>query len=256
MIFIAAGTSDGLELSKFLKAKGARVIASAVSEYGGELLKNRGGLRAEEINAAPMDEEALVTFLRENNVTTFADATHPYAVNVSKNAMNACRRLNIPYIRYERAAVGWGGNVHIAADYEEAAKTAAELGKNIFLTTGSRNLEVFANAPCLKKCVLTARVLPTPEVIAKCFALGFTPKNIVAIEGPFSKEFNEEMFRSRNAQVVVTKNSGQAGGADTKLAAAAALNLPVVMIDRPKTEYDNVATDFEAVWDFARRRES
>ncbi|MBR3457414.1 MAG: precorrin-6A/cobalt-precorrin-6A reductase, partial [Selenomonadaceae bacterium] len=42
------------------------------------------------------------------------------------------------------------------------------------------------------------------------------------------------MFRQYEAEVIVTKNSGQIGGADTKLAAAEAMGLPVVLIEKPK----------------------
>ncbi len=52
----------------------------------------------------------------------------------------------------------------------------------------------------------------------------------------------------------MTKNSGQIGGADTKLAAAKILNLPVVMIERPKIFYPNLAKNFEEILKFIEER--
>ena len=79
-----------------------------------------------------------------------------------------------------------------------------------------------------------------------------TPKEIVALQGPFSEELNIALYRQYGAEVVVTKNSGEIGGTDTKLTAARKLGLPVVMIDRPKLDYDVIAYTFEEVLDFVK----
>ena len=249
MIFVAAGTKDGRELALSLVSAGFSVVVSVVSQYGRELLEKCGeGLI---INDKPLDGDGLAVYMARQQIEVFVDASHPYAAGVSKNAMLACRRLNIPYIRYERPrAKTLYDKVHLVADYEEAAKCAVSLAKNIFLTTGSRNLKNFCTSPYLAGCTVTVRVLPSAEVIAECLELGLSPGNIVAMEGPFSQKLNEELFKKYNAGVIVSKNSGQTGGTDTKIAAAAALNLPVVIIDRPKLDYTNVATTFDEVLEF------
>ena len=50
----------------------------------------------------------------------------------------------------------------------------------------------------------------------------------------------------------MTKNSGEIGGTDTKLTAAAKINLPVVMIDRPRLKYDNIVYTFDDVLKFIK----
>ena len=180
-----------------------------------------------------------------------ADASHPYAVNVSENAMAAAKALGLPYLRYERSLSELDyDNIHIVHSYEAAAEMAASLGNTIFLTTGSRNLKKFAEAPALQEKTIVARVLPTPDVIAQCIDLGIAPGQIVALQGPFSEALNRELFLRYHADVIVTKNSGDIGGTDTKLAAAKALHLPVVLIDRPKMEYPAVAHMMEDVADW------
>ena len=253
MIFVAAGTQDGRELAGFLLEKGQSVTASVVSRYGEELLSRSPGIC---INDRPLDETALADYCRAHGIAVFVDASHPYAANISANAMNACRACGIPYIRYERQSAPLAyTKAHYVADYEEAAKVAASLGKHIFLTTGSHNLKAFTEAPALKKCVLTARVLPAPEVIEECTALGFRPSHIVALQGPFSEALNEELYKKYEADVVVTKNGGTVGGADTKFAAAMNLGLPLVIVERPRIAYDNMAQTFEEVLAFVHKAE-
>ena len=250
MIFVAAGTKDGRELAGFLLEHGHEVTASVVSKYGQQLLEAdlRQGIA---INDRPLDAEGLEAYLREHGAGVVVDASHPYAANVSRNAMEACHALGIPYLRYERASTPIAyGNVFSVPGYEEAAKRASELGRTVFLTTGSRNLKVFKESPYLRDCRLVARVLPSPEVLGELVAMGFTPRDIVAMQGPFSEKLNEEMFRQYGAEVIVTKNGGRVGGADTKFAAAEALGLPVVLIERPGMNYDHVAGTFEEVLAF------
>ncbi len=252
MIFVAAGTQDGRELAGALLQAGYEVTASVVSSYGEKLLKQYPRLI---INDKPLDEEALEDYIRQHGVRLFVDASHPYAANVSENAMRACRAANIPYIRYERASVPVDyDKAYPVESYEEAASTAARLGATVFLTTGSRNLKAFVLSDALKGHTIIARILPTAGVLKECEELGLTPKQIVALQGPFSEELNIALYRQYGADVVVTKNSGEIGGTDTKITAAKKLGLPVVMIDRPKLDYDVIAYRFEEVLNFAKEK--
>lgn len=248
-IFVMAGTEDGRKLAEFLSNNGCEVTASVVSDYGKKLLEQYENIS---VNDKTLDAAALTEILTAGNFNALVDASHPYAVNASKTALDACNSINLPYVRFEREMGEYerlSGCYHVA-DYEQAAIKAAELGKNIFLTTGSRNLKIFVER--LKNCNITARILPTAEVLAQCEKLGLTPKQIIAMQGPFSTEMNIEMFKHAQAEVIVTKDSGKIGGADTKIAAAQILNLPVVVIDRPKIFYPNVAATFDEVLNFLK----
>ncbi len=251
MIFVIAGTEDGRELAGFLLNNGFEVTASVISDYGKTLLLQYNGIK---IINKKLDENELVELLLNNNIKVLVDASHPYAVNISQNAMTACHRANVYYIRYERESLSMNYDKIFHVDnYESAAIKASQLGKNIFLTIGSRNLKIFVDSPALKNCNLIARILPTAEVLTLCESLGLTPKNIVAMQGAFSVELNIELFKHYGAEVIVSKDSGQIGGVDTKIIAAEKLNLPVVLIDRPKFHYDNVVSTFEDVLKFCNQ---
>lgn len=232
MILVVAGTRDGRELAAGLADRGYPVLVSVISEYGRQLA-DQDNLT---VNACALDRAGFAGLIAGQGIRAVVDASHPYATGVSDNVLAACRECGVPYLRYERPAVPLPDydRLHVVADAQEAAKAAASLGRVIFLTTGSRTLPVFKKEPLLEGHLLIARVLPEPQVIAECLALGFTPGEIVALKGPFSHEFNVALFKEYGSEVIVTKNSGLVGGSDSKFSAAMELGLPLVVIDRPQ----------------------
>lgn len=250
MIVVLAGTRDGRELAAFLARQGWPVSIAVVSDYGRKLAAQDGLT----VHTGGRDTVGFVALLRSEGARALIDASHPYAATASRNAQAACEALDLPYLRYERppAPLPAYDKLHRAADAVQAARLAADLGKVIFLATGSRTLAAFKNEPLLAGRRLIARVLPEPEVLTVCRRLGFAPADIIALQGPFSHQLNLALFREYAADVIVTKNSGLVGGTDSKLSAARELGLPVVVIDRPAAEYSRVAADFGAVGDFIR----
>jgi len=243
-IFLIAGTEDGRKLAKFLSDKNYKITASVVSDYGRKILEQYKNIK---VSDKKLNADELEKILRDGDFKILVDASHPYAENVSANAITACQKAKIFYIRYERPEVEITyKKIYRVETYEQAAKISSELGKNIFLTTGSRNLKKFLSCEEIKNCNVTARILPTAEVLAECEKL-LSPKQIIAIQGKFSVELNAELFKHAGAEVIVTKNSGEVGGADTKIQAAEILNLPVVVIERPKINYPNLAKSFVEV---------
>ncbi len=254
MILVIAGTKDGREIAERLAARGYGVVASVVSGYGSSLFKS-SSIR---VNCRPLPKEELTAFIKENGITTLIDATHPYAAQISQTAIDIAAQEGLHYLRYERAASPLPDydRLYVVADYEAAAVRAGALGRRIFLTTGSRKLSLFARHEALQNAELTARVLPEADVIAECNRLGFTPRNLVAMQGPFSHALNVELYQKYRAEVVVTKNSGDVGGTDTKITAAMELHLALVLIDRPRIVYPNVADAYETVESFVARFET
>lgn len=250
MILVLAGTRDGRELAAYLQAAGFPVTVSVVSQYGKELAEG-GNLLVE---AGALDEAGLFKYLGAKDIKLIIDATHPYAVNVSRNAITASKKAGIAYLRYERAAVPLPDyeKLYRVTDFTEAADLAARLGGTVFLTTGSRQLKVFTSAPSLVGHRLVARVLPDAGVIAECTSLGLTAKDIIAMQGPFSQELNAALFKAYQAEAIVMKNSGAIGGSDTKITAAIELGLSIVVIDRPQIEYPQIVYTREEVLSYAK----
>lgn len=250
MILVLAGTKDGRDIITLLATAGYKVMASVFSDYGRDLIQLDNVL----VHAGPLDAPGIVRLIASSGIHMIVDASHPYAVYVSENAMEACQTTGIQYLRYERPTVVIPGynHLHIVNDYDQAVQVVAALGKVIFLTTGSRHLKVFKEAACLKNHRLIARILPEPNVLTECLSIGFSPQDIVALQGPFSHELNMALFKEYQAEVIVTKNSGQVGGSDTKITAAIALGLPLVVIDRPTISYSQIVYTIEDVIQFVK----
>lgn len=234
MILVLTGTRDGRELVASLVARGYKVLASTATTYGGELLQGYGA----EVKTGRMGDLELAELLKEKGIRLVVDATHPYAEVVSQTAGEVCRKAGVSYLRYQRPQQALPSHplIFLAEDYIQAARAAvnkAGAGGLIFLATGSKTLDIFIQAAREKDCRVAARVLPDPDVMIRCRELGLTPADIVAMQGPFSRELNRSLFRHYNAAVLVTKESGQVGGTDDKVAAALELGMQVVVVRRP-----------------------
>ncbi|MDT3699431.1 MAG: precorrin-6A reductase [Thermincola sp.] len=233
MILVLGGTLEGRELAGTIAGMGHRVLLTVVSEYGAEMVPEDAQV---EVLVGSLDDPGLRSLLRERQVRLIIDATHPYAGMITALAWQAAREMQVPFIRYQRpSAADSNGQAKIysANDYEQAAEIAGNMGETIFLTIGSKNLKPFVEVGRKMGRRVIARVLPDARSLAECAAAGVAPRDIIAVQGPFSTELNIVMLKEYRANVLVTKDSGKTGGTDTKLEAAGCLGIPVVVVGRP-----------------------
>ncbi|MCT4607381.1 MAG: cobalt-precorrin-6A reductase [Marinisporobacter sp.] len=241
MIMVLSGTKDGRELVKSFLDKGDHLVVTTATDYGGTLIEKNElcTIIPKKLNKKEMEE-----LIIEKNIKVLIDATHPYAVEVSQNAMDACENTNILYFRYQREKANldkYKELVQYVSNYERAVERLKKIDGNILLTTGSKTLELFAKN--LPKEKLFPRVLPVSTMIKKCESLGIKPSNIIAMQGPFSTEMNMEMIKKYQIDILVSKESGDIGGTIEKLESAKRMNIPVLLIERPKVAYKNVFED-------------
>ena len=67
------------------------------------------------------------------------------------------------------------------------------------------------------------------------------------MQGPFSQAFNEMLWREWRVDCVITKDSGSAGGYEAKVQAAKSLEIPVLLVKRPISQYRPAASDLAGV---------
>jgi precorrin-6A/cobalt-precorrin-6A reductase len=234
MILVLGGTLEGREIASLLAKQGHKVLISVVSGYGAKMIPQEDGV---EVNVGMLDEGGLEYLIKTKDIRIMVDATHPYAREITETAWETASACDVKYVRYNRPAVKENvkqAKIFMSDNYEEAAKMAFELGENVFLTIGSKNIEPFVKEGQRLSKRLVARVLPEAKVLEQCYDMGLEAKDILAMQGPFSQEMNMAIFNEYKADVLVTKDSGTVGGAETKLKAAAQLGMPVVMIARPE----------------------
>ncbi|MEB2282067.1 precorrin-6A reductase [Lysinibacillus xylanilyticus] len=245
MIFMLAGTSDARNLALEIQSAGYAVTATVVTESAASSLAEVGLPYL--VGRLTADEMAKI--ITERGYRLVVDASHPFAEEASKNAMVAAEQANVPYIRYERAHEHYADPlITIVKDYDEAAHLAAEKRGVIMLTTGSKTLATFTKVlHGLENTRVIARMLPRLDNMEKCEALGVAQRDIVAIQGPFSKELNEALFRQYDVTVMITKESGKVGSVDEKLEAALACGIETILIARPNIKYGQQYSTFEDV---------
>ena len=166
--------------------------------------------------------------------------------------MGLSKSLGIPYLRYERASSFSADSGLLCSSTEQAAEQAIAMGIRIFLATGSKDLAAFLKAPGAKDREWFVRVTPEPEFIQRAIDLGVPRSHICAMQGPFSREFNEALWRDWAIDCVVTKDSGDAGGYQAKVDATQNLNIPLLVIQRPKLSYPLVTSTFDEVVKYAQ----
>ncbi|KIL74610.1 precorrin-6A reductase [Bacillus badius] len=252
MIFFLAGTSDARELAVTLQQDGYSVIASVVTENAVNELKQVGVPAF----AGRMDTEAMQAFIGEKGAAAVVDASHPFAEEASKNAMAAASQAGIPYVRFERKEQDFQESslITYVSTYEEAADRAAKTKGTVMLTTGSKTLAIFTERLLpIEDIRLVCRMLPRKDNMEKCEQLGLPQKNIVAIQGPFTKKFDQALYEQYDVVCMVTKASGQRGSVDQKIEAAKELGIETIVIERPSIDYSNRCSSFEEVRDMLRK---
>lgn len=185
----------------------------------------------------------LVTYLRDHAVTHVVDATHPFAAQMSANAVAACAEAGVPLIALTRAP--WrpepGDDWTIVPDIPGAVAALDRPACNVMLAVGRMHLAEFAPNPqhryLLRLVDPPAEPLPLPLT------------EVIVDRGPFTEADDRALMERHGIDLVVSKNAGGTG-AHAKIAAARALGLPVVMIDRPALPPRREATGVDEVLDW------
>ncbi|MCI8284199.1 MAG: precorrin-6A reductase [Firmicutes bacterium] len=270
-LLIFGGTVEGRILAQEAVYAGYDATVCVATEYGREVLKNINinnektkvfkddilGFEQNELFADVPGEKN-----RQNSVRVISgglseaqmkelmdcggfaavfDATHPYASEVTENIKTAAEMSGLKYLRIRR-------NIEIERDMEDnilELRTIDDVieylntnDKKAFISTGSKNAEKYAEVKNAEKR-LTIRILPSEESISKCKKAGFQGKNLICMQGPFSREMNEAMFKESEASILVTKASGRSGGFTEKVQAALDLGMKIIALMPPE--------DFEGI---------
>lgn len=241
-VLLLGGTTEASSLARHL----ATVGITAVFSYAG---------RTETPVAQPLPTriggfggaEGLARYLNAESITHVIDATHPFAAQMSRNAISACERTNTPLCAFERAP--WqadeGDDWTHVPDLQAAIAALPKDRARIFLAIGKQNLAGFSAEPqhhyLMRLVDPVEGALPLPDAEA------------VIARGPFTEAGDLALLTDHRITHIVAKNSG-GSGARAKLDAARRLGIPVILIDRPSLPPRRVARDVEEVMAFLAHR--
>jgi precorrin-6A/cobalt-precorrin-6A reductase len=232
-ILLLSGTCEGPALARVLLTAGFEVQATVTRE---EARQNLFGplLREVLVEARGFTEDSLTDFLTHGQADLVLDATHPFAVRITRIAHAVCLRLGVPYLRYERPDWEPPPGTQLVNSFAEAAELLPSLGVRVLLTIGAKQLKHFVSLQ--NRLHLVARILPSVLSIQQALAAGFTPDRLLCLRPPFSREFNRAILHEYRIEVLVTKASGREGGVEEKVLAAGDLGVKVIVIRRPELE--------------------
>lgn len=232
MIIVFSGTTEGRELSGFLSENRIEHIVCVATDSG-EVVMEKNDYAT--VCVGRMNEARMREFLSEKQATLVVDATHPYAVEVTKNIQTTSDSLGIKYLRVSRD--GEAVAEYEAANYYDSAKDCADeierLSGNVLLTTGSKELECYTRCNSLLDR-LYVRVLPNRAAMDICMRSGIDERRVIAMYGPHSLDMNIATIKQYNISHIVTKQSGHIGGYDEKIEAAKKTGARLHIIRRPE----------------------
>ncbi len=257
-VLIFGGTTEGRELASALSQAGVSHVVSVATDYGKEI-ENLSG--EDNVIVGRKDADEMAQLIEKDGFSVCVDATHPFATLVSAEIKRACEKTGTEYLRLLRDTGtrdefssqdkpwiidGLENSDEMSFDIKRKTSfvsctsledAVAELERtegNILLLTGSKDLKnILANISDVSR--VYARVLPNLDSITKCEEAGLKGKQIIAMQGPFSKDMNVALIKEIGACVILTKESGATGGLDEKLLAAKECGIKAVMIKSPES---------------------
>ena len=240
MIWVIGGTKDSRDfLEKFIKYDND-IIVSTATEYGAKLIENL----PIKISSEKMDKETMLKFVDDNKITKVIDISHPYAFEVSKNAMEVAEEKNIKYFRFEREEVNILPKKYKKfEDIESLIKYIENLEGNILVTLGSNNVPLFKDLKNLSNIYF--RILPRWDMVKRCEDNNILPKNIIAMQGPFTENMNIAMMEQFNIKYLISKKTGDIGGEREKVSACDKLDIEIIYLEKKEIIYKNCYKDID-----------
>lgn len=171
----------------------------------------------------------LSAYLVREKIDALIDATHPFAAQISANAVQAATVCNLPFLAVRRPQ--WtpveGDRWTAVPSLDAAAAAIGATPQTVFLTTGRKDLGPF-RAASQHTYVIRSVDPPDPDTLP-------AQALVITDRGPFDEAGETALMREHGVEVIVSKNSGGVATA-AKLAAARRLNLPIIMVERPPSE--------------------
>ncbi len=219
-ILLLAGTGEAKDLATGLAARNIPAIASLA-----------GATRSPKSLGIPMriggfgGAEAFAAYLRDTGISAVIDATHPFASQMTNRTAAVCAEIELPYLHVLRPPwVAQDGDKWTEIGSEEDAAAIIPTGSTVFLGTGRQTLHRFAG---LEGCRVICRQIDPPTA-----PFPFEGGEFLIGRPPFPVDRERSLFSQLGIDWIVVKNAGGQASA-TKLTAARALGIPVLMIARP-----------------------
>ena len=222
---VFSGTTEGRVFSRQLAALGAEVLVSVATPLGAEEQGKADGIT---VHCGRLTPEEMTALLQ--GAALCIDATHPYAVDATKNIRAACAVAGVEYHRLLREGKPLACREHGICHRRPRGCISGRVQRQC--AAGHRR-ERTCRLCTAQPGAAVPRVLPTREGIAACEAAGIPHRNIIAMQGPFSYALNCALMEQFSIRYLVTKDGGAVGGFAEKAQAAQDTGAQLIVVRRP-----------------------
>jgi cobalt-precorrin-5B (C1)-methyltransferase/precorrin-6A/cobalt-precorrin-6A reductase len=235
MILIFGGTTEGKQVAKILDELEYPYYYSTKTkvDYEGKGTPIHG----------VMTLSLLETFCQKHGITHIINASHPFAVQLHQ--MISDISITLPLIRFQRQFSPriLDQNVSYVDSFKEAIY---HFNKNSYssLLALSGVQTITKLQPYWKDHLTWFRILDRDSSRTIADEAGF-PKTKLLFGYPQSKAEEMELFTKLSPDVIFTKESGSNGKLEEKIAAALAVNIPIVILKKPKISNRYLCIDTE-----------
>ena len=236
-VWILSGTSDGPVIANRLLELNYSVFASVLTYKAGQAYIENQKLHI--ITGKLNDKDEIINFIKKNKIKYVIDATHPFAVIISKNLSNACKEINASLLVFERKSqIKKTKNFIYIDDLKNINKSNLE-NKNILLAIGSRFLDDTANYYMKRKANVFTRVLPTYESITKAFGSCIKTSNIAILEPSKNNEsfLEKKLCDFWNIDYILCRESGSYSQKNWERIVSGS-KMKLFLVKRPKVKND------------------
>lgn len=220
-ILILGGTTEARQLAERLAARDDLAATVSLAGRVKAIVPHPVPIRVGGFGGA----EGLAAYLAAEHVDLLVDATHPFADQISRNAVKAAAAAGVSMLALRRApwAKAPGDRWQEVDDISGAVAALGLVRRRVFLALGRQ--EVAAFAPASTHFYLVRSIDPIE-------GRPLADAAYVEARGPFEVGDERALMEAHGIDTLVARNSGGLAGYG-KIAAARALGLPVVLIRPP-----------------------
>ena len=211
MILVFGGTTEGRKAVEVLEEAGKLYYYS--TKTGEQDITLHHGRRID----GALDEEAMQTFCREQDIRLIVDAAHPFASQLHQTIAQVAERMNIPVVRYERIFPLRDPRITWIDDYSQVPTDIHSL----LVTTGVQSI---GRLKWLEEqgIKVVYRILNRDSSIRLAHQQGATDDQLCFYP------------HTVDSEAVLLKESGESGGYSEKVAEARGKGMRIIALKRPQ----------------------
>lgn len=226
MILIFGGTTEGRTAVKVCEQAGQPYYYS--TKGCTQKVELHHGVRL----CGPMTAADILKFCEEKGIRCIIDAGHPFAEQLHQ----AIADTQLPVIRLQRLFPTHREGVTYCSNFQDAIQKMEKTRvQRLLALTGSNTIQKLK--PYWQEHETVFRILNRPESLAMAEKLLFPTNKLVFYSEAHTLptlEQEQELMQQVNCDAIITKESGESGGLETKIEAALKLGKKVFVVEQPR----------------------